>query len=76
MTNNKRPIREPEDLAGLKIRVVGSPIFVETFRALGVNPVDINFAELLRPLPGGLSKARRITLWHYAIAPWSSPSRS
>ena len=30
LTNNKRPVRKPEDLAGLKIRVVGSPMFIET----------------------------------------------
>jgi len=33
LTNSKRPIRKPEDLSGLKIRVVGSPLFIDTFRA-------------------------------------------
>lgn len=45
LTNSKRPVRKPEDLAGLKIRVVGSPIFVDTFKALGANPVSMNWAE-------------------------------
>ncbi len=45
VTNSKRPVRKPEDLAGLKIRVVGSPIFVDTFKALGANPVSMNWAE-------------------------------
>src|SRR5215472_16125861 len=31
LTNSKHPIRRPEDLHGLNIRVVGIPIFVETF---------------------------------------------
>ena len=35
MTNSKRPIRKPEDLKGLKIRVVESPVFIDTFKALG-----------------------------------------
>src|SRR5262249_17194733 len=39
--------RRPEDLHGLNIRVVGIPIFVETFQALGANPVSINFNEAL-----------------------------
>jgi TRAP-type transport system periplasmic protein len=34
VTNSKRPIRKPQDLTGLTIRVVGSPIFIDTFRAL------------------------------------------
>jgi tripartite ATP-independent transporter DctP family solute receptor len=45
LTNSKRAVRAPEDLAGLKIRVVGSPIFVDTFKALGANPVSMNWAE-------------------------------
>ena len=45
LTNSKRAVRTPEDLAGLKIRVVGSPIFVDTFKAIGANPVSMNWAE-------------------------------
>src|SRR5574341_2133407 len=45
LTNSKRPVRKPEDLAALKIRVVGSPIFIDTFRALGANPVNMNWGE-------------------------------
>lgn len=45
LTNSKRAVRRPEDLGGLKIRVVGSPIFVDTFKALGANPVSMNWAE-------------------------------
>jgi tripartite ATP-independent transporter DctP family solute receptor len=43
LTNAKRPIRRPEDLQGLRIRVVGIPIFVDTFRALGANPVTMDW---------------------------------
>ena len=45
MTTGKGPITTPEDMNGLKIRVVGSPIFIETFRALGANPVNMNWSE-------------------------------
>jgi tripartite ATP-independent transporter DctP family solute receptor len=45
ITNSKRPVRTPDDLSGLKIRVVGSPIFIDTFRALGANPVNMNWGE-------------------------------
>jgi len=53
LTNSKRPVRKPEDLDGLKIRVVGSPIFIDTFRALGANPVSINWSEALTALQQG-----------------------
>ncbi|OGL28112.1 MAG: C4-dicarboxylate ABC transporter [Candidatus Rokubacteria bacterium RIFCSPLOWO2_12_FULL_69_21] len=45
ITNSKRAVRKPEDLKDLKIRVVGSPIFIDTFRALGANPVNMNWGE-------------------------------
>jgi tripartite ATP-independent transporter DctP family solute receptor len=43
LTNAKRPIRRPQDLQGLKVRVVGIPIFLETFRALGADPVSMDW---------------------------------
>jgi tripartite ATP-independent transporter DctP family solute receptor len=45
VTNSKRPIKSPNDLDGLKVRVVGSPIFIDTFRALGANPINMNWGE-------------------------------
>jgi len=47
LTNSKRPVLKPEDMDGLKIRVVGSPIFIDTFKALGANPIIINWAEAI-----------------------------
>lgn len=45
LTSSKGPVQKPEDLEGMKIRVVGSPIFIETFRELGANPVNMNWSE-------------------------------
>jgi tripartite ATP-independent transporter DctP family solute receptor len=45
ITNSKRPVRTPDDLSGLKVRVVGSPIFIDTFRAMGANPINMNWGE-------------------------------
>jgi tripartite ATP-independent transporter DctP family solute receptor len=47
VTNSKRSIRHQEDFQGLNIRVAGSPIYVETFQALGANPVAMNFDQAL-----------------------------
>ena len=46
VTNSKRPITRPEDLNGLKLRVIPNPVFVQTFTALKANPVPLPFAEL------------------------------
>lgn len=46
LTTSKK-VAEPNDLTGMKIRVVGSPIFIDTFRALGANPTSINWSEAI-----------------------------
>ncbi len=53
LTNSKHAVKKPEDLEGLKLRVVGSPIFIDTFRAMGANPVSINWSECLTALQQG-----------------------
>jgi tripartite ATP-independent transporter DctP family solute receptor len=50
VTNSARPIAKPEDFAGLKLRVIPNPVYLETFRALKANPVPMNFAELYTAL--------------------------
>jgi tripartite ATP-independent transporter DctP family solute receptor len=46
LTNSKRPITKAEDIAGLKIRVIQSPIYIDLFNALGANAVPMPFPEL------------------------------
>lgn len=46
VTNSKRPITRPEDLEGLKLRVIPNPVFLDTFKAFKANPVPMPFAEL------------------------------
>jgi len=45
ITNSKGPIQTPADLKGLKVRVVGTPIFIDIMRAMGANPVNMNWGE-------------------------------
>ncbi|MCJ7596634.1 MAG: TRAP transporter substrate-binding protein DctP, partial [Desulfobacterales bacterium] len=45
-TNSKRQIRTPDDMKGLKIRVMPSPIFQELVSSLGGSPTPISFGEL------------------------------
>jgi len=53
VTNSKRPIKTPDDMKGLKFRVVGSPIFNETFTALGANPTQMSWADAQPALASG-----------------------
>jgi tripartite ATP-independent transporter DctP family solute receptor len=46
ITNSRRPIARMEDIQGLKIRVIASPIFIDLFTTLGANPVPMTFGEL------------------------------
>lgn len=45
ISNSKLAIKSPADLKGLKIRVVGSPLFLDTFSALGANPTQMSWAD-------------------------------
>lgn len=45
LSNSRQPIKTPSDLKGLKIRVVGSPIFIDSFSALGANPTQMSWAD-------------------------------
>jgi len=50
VTNSKRPINRPEDLEGLKLRVIPNPVFLDTFKAFKANPVPMSFSELYTAL--------------------------
>lgn len=57
-TNNKRPIHTPEDIKGLKVRVMNSPIYLDTFKQLGASPVGIPFPETYNALQTGVIDAQ------------------
>ncbi len=57
-TNNKRPIRTPEDINGLKVRVMNSPAYIDTFKQLGASPVGIPFPEIYNALQTGVIDAQ------------------
>ena len=52
LTSN-RPIRSPDDLNGLKMRVPNVPLFVDTWKALGANPGPMAFSEVFTGLQNG-----------------------
>lgn len=68
VTNSKRPIHKPEDLEGLKMRVVGSPLFNDTFSALGANPTQMSWADAKPALTTGAVDGQENPLTIYSIA--------
>jgi tripartite ATP-independent transporter DctP family solute receptor len=53
MTNSKHPIRTPDDLKGLKIRVIPNEIYQMTFKALGAEVVPMEFPLVYAALKDG-----------------------
>ena len=46
VTNSRRPVQSAEDITGLKLRVIQSPLFLDTFNTLGANATPMPFTEL------------------------------
>lgn len=53
LTNNRHPVAKLEDIKGLKIRTIQSPIPVELFNSLGANAVPMSYTELYTALETG-----------------------
>ena len=50
ITTGPKAVSKPDDLAGLKIRVPESPVWVEMIRAMGAAPTPIPFGEVYTAL--------------------------
>lgn len=67
VTNSVRAVRTPADLEGLKMRVVGSPLFNDTFTALGANPTQMSWADAKPALTTGAVDGQENPLSIYTI---------
>jgi TRAP-type transport system periplasmic protein len=67
VTNSQRPIRTPADMQGLKMRVVGSPIFNDIFTALGANPTQMSWADAQPALTTGAVDGQENPLTIYSV---------
>ncbi len=68
ISNSKRAIHSPADLKGMKIRVVGSPLFQDTFTALGANPTQMSWADAQPALATGAVDGQENPLSIYTAA--------
>jgi tripartite ATP-independent transporter DctP family solute receptor len=53
MTNNKRPVNEPNDLKGLKMRTMENPVHVAAYKGLGIVTTPMAFPEVFTALQQG-----------------------
>jgi TRAP-type transport system periplasmic protein len=53
VTNKNKAIKSAADFAGLKLRVIPNPLFIETFNAIGANAVPLPFPELYTAMETG-----------------------
>lgn len=68
LSNSKREIKMPEDMKGMKLRVVGSPLYIDTFTALGANPTQMSWADAQPALATGAVDGQENPLSIYAGA--------
>lgn len=50
LTNSRRPITTVEDIKGIKLRVLQSPVYLDTFNTLGANAIPMSFSEVFTAL--------------------------
>ena len=53
VTNNKNPVKTPEDMKGLNMRVAG-PMYIDVMNALGANPQQMQWGETMTALQQGV----------------------
>ncbi len=68
ISNSKLAITKPADLKGLKIRVVGSPLFLDTFNALGANPTQMSWTDAQPALTTGAVDGQENPIAVYDVA--------
>ncbi|VVT21185.1 TRAP transporter substrate-binding protein [Erythrobacter sp. EC-HK427] len=76
--NTRRPIRTPEDMRGLKLRVPGSDLYIEMVRSLGADAVPMPLDEVYTSLAQGVIDGAENN-WpsfengrHFEVAPYYS----
>ena len=58
ISNSKHPILRPDDMKGLKVRVVGSPMYGEIMSSMGANPTFMSWADAQPALASGAVDAQ------------------
>jgi tripartite ATP-independent transporter DctP family solute receptor len=81
IVNKRGPVNTPADCKGLKMRVINSQVYIQTFRALGANPVGMDPSELYLALQQGVIDGFEFPLQdllsarYYEVAKYASLDR-
>lgn len=62
----QKPINGPEDLAGVRMRTIGAPVWIETIRAMGAEPTPMAWGEVYSALQLGTldaAEAQPTAIW-------------
>ncbi|RKL61835.1 TRAP transporter substrate-binding protein [Thermoanaerobacteraceae bacterium SP2] len=76
--NRVKPIQKPEDLKGMKIRVMPSEVMLKTIEAFKAQPTTTSFSEVYSALQTGVidgaenAPINLLTMKHYEVAPYFS----
>jgi tripartite ATP-independent transporter DctP family solute receptor len=76
--NRVKPIQKPEDLKGMKIRVMPSEVMLKTIEAFKAQPTTTSFSEVYSALQTGVidgaenSPISLLTMKHFEVAPYFS----
>lgn len=76
-----KPVKSPEDFKGVKIRVPESPVFIQTFAAIGAQPTPVPGPEMYTALQTGLVDAMEgtpevgVTYKMYEVTDYASKTR-
>lgn len=71
ISNNKRPVTKPDDLKGLKIRVLESPLVMATMNAMGATGVPMAWGETVPALKQGVVDGVSIgNTYYYTLKMW------
>ena len=63
VVSTKKPLAKPEDFAGSRFRVLENPLYVATFKSLGVNATPMNFGEVYTGLRQGTIDALDLPIY-------------
>lgn len=58
LSNSVREVWTPEDMAGIKVRVMEVPMYIDAFTLLGANPTPMNWNEIYTGLQQGTIEAQ------------------
>lgn len=59
---SNKPVRKPEDMAGMTVRVPPNTMWIETFKAMGARPTTVQWAEVYNALSQNVVQAAEAPL--------------